>query len=232
MKIFHFSDSHGIHSLLEIPKNIDLIIFSGDESNYYDSWKNEPECRDFINWFFNLYVKHKIMIAGNHSAFIAKNTKEFKKLCKDKNIIYLENEEVYIEGFKIWGSPFSPTFGNWHFMKSRDKMDKLWQNIPEDTDILVTHTPPRGCLDLSYDRNHNLEFCGCSALLKHIFRVKPILHLYGHVHTTDGIYNAGQMKLANLDTIFSNGSIVTDGKFGKISSSGNVFEINKIIDIN
>jgi Icc-related predicted phosphoesterase len=232
MKIYHISDTHSYHRLLRVPDNIDLIIFSGDESNYYDSWKNEPECIDFINWFSSLYVKYKVMIAGNHSAFIAKNTREFRQLCKDKNIIYLENEEVEIEGFKIWGSPFSPTFGNWHFMKSRDKMDRLWQNIPGDTDILVTHTPPRGCLDLSYNRNHELEFCGCNALLKHVFRVKPILSLFGHVHTTDGIYNAGQIKLANLDTIFSNGSVVTDGKFGKISSSGNVFEISRIIDIN
>lgn len=226
MKILHISDTHGSHSLLQIQQDLDMIIFSGDESNYYDSWKNEPECRDFINWFANQNVKYKVMIAGNHSAYIASNTREFRQLCKDKNIIYLENEEVVIEGLKIWGSPYSPTFGNWHFMKSRDKMHKLWQNIPQDTDILITHTPPKGCLDLSYNRDYNLEFCGCNSLLKHVFRVKPKLHLYGHIHNSpDGIYNAGQMKLANLDTIFSNGSVVTDGKFGKISSNGNIFEV-------
>ena len=110
-------------------------------------------------------------------------------------------------------------------MKGRDKMWKLWENIPEDTDILITHTPPRGCLDLSYNRNHQLEFCGCSNLLKNIFRVKPKLHCYGHIHSCEGVYNAGTIKLANLDTIFSNGSVVTDGKFGKVSSHGNIFEL-------
>lgn len=226
MKILHISDTHGSHSLLQIPQGLDMIIFSGDESNYYDVWTNEPECRDFINWFANQNAKYKIMIGGNHSSYAAKNTREFRQLCKDKNIIYLENEGIEIEGLKIWGSPYSPTFGNWHFMKSRDKMDRLWQNIPEDTDILITHTPPKGCLDLSYNRNHELEFCGCSALLRHVFRVKPKIHMYGHIHNSrDGILNAGQMRLANLDTIFSNGSVVTDGKFGKLSSNGNVFEI-------
>lgn len=225
MKIWHISDTHSYHHLLQIPKNIDMVIFSGDESNYFDVYKNEPECTDFLSWFGNLPIKYKIMIAGNHSAYIAKYTKEFKELCQHYNVIYLENDSVEIKGLKIWGSPYSPTFGNWYFMKSRDKMWKLWENIPEDTDILITHTPPKGCLDLSYNRNHVLEFCGCSNLLKNVFRVKPKLHLYGHIHTTEDILNAGQMKLANLDTVFSNGSVVTDGKFGKLSSNGNIFEL-------
>lgn len=224
-RIWHFSDTHSYHYLLQVPKNIDIAIFSGDESNYYDVYKNEPECRDFIEWFGSLDIKHKILIGGNHSSFIAQRTTEFKELCKEKNIIYLENEGTEIEGLKIWGSPFSPTFGNWYFMKARDKMQKLWENIPLDIDILITHTPPKGCLDLSYNRNHQLEFCGCANLLKHIFKVKPKLHLFGHIHTTDGVLNAGQMKLANLDTIFSNGSVVTDGRFGNLSSNGNVFEL-------
>ena len=225
MRVYHISDTHSYHSLLQVPENIDIVIHSGDESNYYDVYKNEQECRDFMEWFGNLNTPHKIMIGGNHSAFIANRTREIKDLCKEKGVIYLENEGIEIEGLKIWGSPYSPTFGNWYFMKSRDKMWKVWENIPEDTDILITHTPPKGCLDLSYNRNHNLEFCGCSNLLKNVFRVKPKLHLYGHIHTCEGVLNAGQMKLANLETIFSNGSVVTDGKFGRLSSNGNIFEL-------
>ena len=225
MKIYHISDTHNYHHLLQIPKDIDLIIHSGDESNCHDVYKNEIECKEFITWFASLDIKYKILIAGNHSSFISEHTREFRNLCKENNIIYLENDGVVIEGLNIWGSPFSPTFGDWYFMKARDKMQKLWENIPEDTDILVTHTPPKGCLDLSYNRNHELEFCGCANLLKHVFRVKPKLHLYGHIHTTENILNAGQMKLANLDTIFSNGSVVTDGRFGKLSSNGNIFEL-------
>lgn len=41
MKIWHISDTHGHEHLIQVPKNIDLVIFSGDESNYYDVWKNE-----------------------------------------------------------------------------------------------------------------------------------------------------------------------------------------------
>ena len=86
MKIWHISDSHSSHPLLEIPKDIDLIIFSGDESNYYDVYKNEPEFRDFIEWFGNLPIKHKVFVGGNHSAFVALRTKEVKEICKQKEV--------------------------------------------------------------------------------------------------------------------------------------------------
>lgn len=224
-KIWHISDTHGYHNLLKVPNKIDIVIHSGDESNYYEIYKNEKECREFIEWFSNLNISHKILIAGNHSAFISTYPKEFKKLCKEKGIIYLENSLAEIDGIKIWGSPYTPTFFNWYFMKARDKMYKIWDNIPEDIDILVTHTPPKGCLDLSYNREHKLEYRGCSNLLKNVFRVKPKLHLFGHIHSMSDILNAGQMQLANLNTIFSNGSVVTDGKFGILSSNGNIFTL-------
>ena len=224
-KIWHISDTHASHQLLQIPDDVHTVIFSGDESNYYEVWKNEPECMDFIEWFSSLEVPNKIMIAGNHSSFISKNTRKFRELCESKNIIYLENEGIEIEGLKIWGSPWSPTFGNWYFMKDRSKMDELWKHIPDDTDILITHTPPKGILDLSYNRSHEIEMCGCRSLMNHILRVKPKLHLFGHIHCLEDIKNAGERKISGIDTIFSNGSAVTDGKFGQISSNGNIFEI-------
>ena len=103
-------------------------------------------------------------------------------------------------------------------MKGRDKMWKLWENIPEDTDILITHTPPRGCLDLSYNRNHQLEFCGCSNLLKNVFRVKPKLHCYGHIHCfssdTEILTNNGWKNIDNIDyAIPGNDGTVTSVRF-------------------
>lgn len=204
---------------------MDIIIHSGDFSNYYDYYKNEPETIDFLNWYAALPVKHKVLIAGNHDAVAAKSYKVFKKLCDDYGIIYLENETVEIEGIKIFGTPIQPTFGNWYFQKSRDKLDKFWKNIPDDTDILVVHGPPKGILDLSEDRNHNLENCGCKALKRHILtRLNLKMCLYGHIHNNKDIINAGIMKLSIKDTIFSNGSVLCDGKFGNLTSNGNILE--------
>ena len=225
MKIWHIGDTHSYHHLLTIPDGIDMIIHSGDFSNYYDVYKNEPEAKDFLNWYAALEIKHKILIAGNHDALPFHWNKEFRETCNKLNIIYLENESVIIDGIKIWGSPHTPQFGNWYFMKNRSKLDKVWQSIPDDTDIVVVHTPPKGLLDLSYDRNHNLEMCGCSALKKRLLKIQPKLCLFGHIHNNADIINASTTKLAEYDTIFSNGSVVTDGKFGILSSNGNILEI-------
>lgn len=224
--LWHISDTHNFHHLLDIPEqDINIIVFSGDESNYKDAYRNEPEAREFFHWYSNLTATHKVFISGNHSSGIAKGLITRKEI-EDMGIIYLENDFVELLGYKIWGSPYSPTFGDWHFMKARHKMQEVWSHIPEDTDILITHAPPKGCLDLSYNRNGELEFCGCKSLLNRIIQVKPLLSLFGHLHSSpEGILNAGVMKLANYPIIFSNGSVVTDGKFGKVSSHGNLFKI-------
>ena len=33
MKIWHISDTHTFHGLLDIPENIDMVIHSGDATN-------------------------------------------------------------------------------------------------------------------------------------------------------------------------------------------------------
>jgi len=49
--------------------------------------------------------------------------------------------------------------------------------VPLETDVLITHTPPRHYLDLDL---------GCDGLLKELWRVKPKLHVYGHIHSGHG----------------------------------------------
>jgi len=226
MKIWHIGDTHTYHNLLEIPKGVDMVIFSGDCSNPRDPYSNEPEVRRFIDWFSSLPIKYKVFIAGNHDSSIEKGlvTKEdFDK----KDIYYLENTHITIEGIKIFGSPYTPQFGQWSFMKERHKLDRMWDNIIEDdSDIIVVHGPPKGMLDLSYDRRGNLENCGDKSLMNKVQIVKPKLMLFGHIHDNNNIINAGTRTVRGLDTIFSNGSVVTDGKFGRLSSNGNILEIN------
>ena len=110
-------------------------------------------------------------------------------------------------------------------MKARDKINRVWEHIPDDTDILVVHGPPKGIMDLTYSRENVLEACGCSALRKRVLKIEPKLFLSGHIHNCEDIINAGTLKLSAYKTIFSNGSVVTDGKFGLLSSNGNIFEI-------
>jgi Icc-related predicted phosphoesterase len=225
MKIWHISDTHTFHDLLEIPEGIDMVIHSGDCSNPRDPYNNEPEVRNFITWFSNLPIKHKVFVAGNHDTSIERGLVT-KDNFDQNDIHYLENTSVEIEGLKIFGSPHTPLFGNWAFMKARHKLDRVWNNaIPDDSDIVVVHGPPKGVLDLSYDRNGRLERCGDKSLMNKLKIVKPKFMMFGHIHNNEDIVNAGIRKVYGLDTIFSNGSVVTDRKFGKLTSNGNIFEL-------
>ena len=225
MKIWHIGDTHTYHNLLEVPEGIDMVIHSGDCSNPRDPYTNEPEVRNFIDWFGSLDIQHKIYVAGNHDTSIEKKLVT-KADFNENDIVYLENESYEIEGIKIFGSPYTPQFGQWAFMRARNKLEKIWRRaIPEDADIVICHGPPKGVLDLSYDRNNLMERCGDKSLMNRVMEVKPKLMLFGHIHNCKDIVNAGTLKVSGLDTIFSNGSVVTDGKFGKLSSNGNIFKV-------
>ena len=229
MNILHISDTHGFHGTFpnERFEGVDMVIHSGDCSNYRDPYRNANEVLDFIEWYKNIPVKYKIYVAGNHDTSIERRlvTPEY---IKEQGIIYLENESIQIEGIKIYGSPVTPTFGDWAFMKKREKMHKFWTNIPEDTDILVVHGPPKGIRDISLDRQNNLEMCGDLSLYKRIVELQKNglgAVLFGHIHNTEGVYNQGISTYSNLNkVIFSNGSCVDDGKFDRgLTSFGNIF---------
>jgi Icc-related predicted phosphoesterase len=225
MKIWHISDTHTYHGLLKVPEGIDMVIHSGDATNPRDPYASEQEMLNFISWFGSLPIKHKVFVAGNHDLCIERNL--VTKIDFMKNgIVYLENDYTEVEGIKIWGSPFTPTFGQgWAFNKKRSALHDIWKEIPDDVDIVVVHGPPKGILDLAYHQLNCIEFCGDEALRKRMYLLNPKLCLFGHIHNNEDIINAGTMKLSNHDTIYSNGSVVTDGKFGKLSSHGNTFEI-------
>ena len=225
MKIWHISDTHAYHGLLQVPADIDMAIHSGDCSNPRDLVTSHSEILEFINWFSMLPIKYKVFVAGNHDVAI-----EHNRITRDhfieKDIVYLQNESIMLEDINIWGSPFTPSFGEgWAFNKKREKLHNVWATIPDDTNIVISHGPPKGILDLSYDRANKLEFCGCNALKKRMLQLEPELCLFGHIHNCQDVINAGTTKLSAYKTIYSNGSVVTDGKFGKLSSNGNILEI-------
>lgn len=223
--IWHISDTHTYHELLQVPE-VDIVIHSGDATIPRDKYQNEREMFDFLNWYSTLLIGYKVYVAGNHDISIERGLIKRNDF-EDRGIIYLENDYTDIDGLKIFGTPYTPTFGTgWAFNKSRDKMHQIWDNVDEDVDIIVSHGPPKTILDLSYNPVNDLEFCGDLSFKKAcILKFKAKLVLFGHIHNCDNITNAGTRQLSYSDTIYSNGSVVTDGKFGRLSSNGNIFKI-------
>jgi Icc-related predicted phosphoesterase len=103
-------------------------------------------------------------------------------------------------GLKIWGSPVS-MFGGSFVMKSADDRRHLYSSIPEDTDIVLTHTPPYGRLDSVWGSEYG---AGCFELREAVDRIKPKLHVFGHIH---GAYGIEQTE----DTVFVNASLLGHG---------------------
>jgi len=114
------------------------------------------------------------------------------------NCTYLEDDSVTIHGLKIYGTPWQPEFGGWAFNLARgDPCLQKWNKIPEDTDILVTHSPPLGFGDLCITGVR----AGCVELLQTVQkRVKPKYHIYGHIHEGYGVRSDGRVVYVNAST--------------------------------
>jgi hypothetical protein len=62
---------------------------------------------------------------------------------------YLENSSVNVFGYNIFGSPNTIEFFDWAFEKNEEELDQIYSQIPENTDIVVTHGPAYEILDLT-----------------------------------------------------------------------------------
>lgn len=133
LKILHISDTHGAHRSLGNLPEADILVHSGD----FTMAGSEAEVLNFIEWFCDLPHTHKVFIAGNHDNCLYGAQLEGL----DDNVHYLCGSGVEIEGLKFWGVPMFMADG----VSGRE--EQLFASIPEDTDVLVTHTPPLGILD-------------------------------------------------------------------------------------
>ena len=172
------ADTHSRHRTIRLPKG-DVLIHAGDIS--YRGEKLEVE--DFLTWFRKQDFEHKIFIAGNHDFLLEKaKPKEIDNLILD-DIIYLNDSSTLVNGYKIWGSPVTPRFFNWAFNRARgEAIRKHWELIPSDTHLLITHGAPYGILDQVANEQH----VGCKDLLNRVVEIKPLVHVFGHIHESYG----------------------------------------------
>jgi len=197
MRIVCTSDIHTLQDKMIhlIPKG-DVFVFGGDGTFR----GNQKETTDFMNWIINLKgFDTKICIAGNHDFAFEKQPRPdwLLHLINDENLsqsdcVYLEDDSFIIESpefsrpIKFYGSPWQPRFFDWAFNVDRDKIHVYWEKIPEDTDVLITHGPPVNIGD-NVTHNRIVEHVGCVSLKEHIDRIKPVLHVFGHLHDGYGV---------------------------------------------
>lgn len=182
MKTVCISDTHGLHRQVSLPKNIDLLIFAGDSMT---SGYSKKELIDFVKWFDSQNATHKIMIAGNHCRYIENHPEDFEKILENyPDVIYLEDEFITVNGFKVYGTPHSKEFYNWAFNRNEQQLESIFSNIPKDTDILISHAPEYMVLDELVDGRHVGEFT-LSKAIRELGNLK--LHVFGHIHNSYGM---------------------------------------------
>jgi hypothetical protein len=145
-----------------------------------------------IDWLSSLPHQQKIVIAGNHDSFFDRRVRRKQDHGSTLNwgsIHYLDCSSVSLafpdrnqRKLNVYGAPQIPACGgdDADFAFQYDRTEDHWtETIPMDTDILVTHTPPAHHLDLNG--------LGCLFLLREVWRVRPRLHVFGHVHAGSGM---------------------------------------------
>jgi Icc-related predicted phosphoesterase len=204
MKIAAISDTHAKHSQLEMLP-ADILICAGDFTNL----GTISEIVSFNNWLGkiqHLYPKGIFVVPGNHDIMFEDDPNIAISLITHAKVLI--NEEAWVKHFILWGSPVTPTFGyGWAFnYDSGDHIGKgrpiepIWDQISANTDILITHGPPKGILDkVSFDG----RVVGCEHLLKRVEEINPTVHIFGHIHANNRI-------AFNGNTIFCNASICDD----------------------
>jgi len=202
MKLVFISDTHTMHDKLVIPE-CDILFHCGDWT--YKGHKHEVEA--FAKWLDEQPAKHIVITPGNHEVTFQNALSGSDHDPSSKTWItdhcprahVLIHESIEIEGLKIFGSPWTPAFGfRWAWNAGRTPVESahifkpfigdLWQDIPLDTQILITHGPGLGTLDWVADYSTGrIINVGCHELTKKIYYLKDLqIHAFGHLHMKGG----------------------------------------------
>lgn len=179
MKVVCISDTHNRHRELDMPEG-DILVHAGD----FTHSGSKAEVQDFLDWLDDLEVVYDyiLVVPGNHDrCLVSKSQSNVDWFWEHAGATLLidQSDREGTNGHNIYGSPYTPVWGKEPaFMKKRVRLNKTWAKIPASTDLLITHGPPKGILD-TVERG---ETVGCKSLYNHVLRVKPKLHIFGHVH--------------------------------------------------
>lgn len=199
MRIVCISDTH-LHQDFSIPPG-DVLIHAGDGT----SVGTQKEVTRWLNWIAAQPHRKKIVVAGNHD-FLFERDPDLAALLMPDSIDYLQDSGTRFRGVKFWGSPWQPAFNNWAFNLPRGpQLEEKWKLIPNDTDVLITHSPPFGILDKVHPRPHGVAVqapdvdvpLGCEALHSRVQALRPQVHVFGHIHDSYGTQILGKTIFVN-----------------------------------
>lgn len=184
------SDIHG--NLPELKEDFNVLVIAGDLLPHFDSsahteidrrrerlssqmrWMRE----EFTSWLESNGWPTTIIIGGNHDELFAVHPP------KSDAWTYLEDSSVTIGGVKFYGTPWVINLVGWPFYASEFIFEDRVKQIPDDTDVLITHNPPtgRGSDTVSWGE------LGFAPLRDKADSLDLKAHIFGHIHEGFGFY--------------------------------------------
>ncbi|KAM3548967.1 hypothetical protein ARSEF4850_009112 [Beauveria asiatica] len=203
--IIILSDTHGMTLEGRVPEQAaDVCIHAGD----FTEESRLDEFYSAITLLRTIKAPLKLVIAGNHdftldtplfrnkieavqpplepelvNEFYGEYEQAKQLLINAKEHgIYLLNEGTHDfelqngARLRVYASPYTPSLGDWGFQYHPDQGHDF--GIENDTNIVITHGPPRGILD----RTNSQQRAGCPDLFAAVAEAKPQIHCFGHIH--------------------------------------------------
>lgn len=222
MKVCSISDLHG--NLIWYPSDYwkelwecEVLFICGDTLPLHIQF-DVPKSRswllkEFKPWAESLPVEKVYIIGGNHDAYFERQEKEARNLFPENSkITYVKNnivEHISIQDgdtYKLFGTPYCHIYGQWPFMRPEEKLTELFNEMPEDIDVLFCHDAPYGVSDVCFEGwSADGQHKGCPALRDAILAKNPKYCFHGHLHSS----NHGEEILG--DTKVYNTSILNEG---------------------
>lgn len=190
LRIVCISDTHNLLHQIEVPDG-DILLHTGD----FTGRGTAREIRDFAKALAKLPHREKIVIAGNHDFLFEEEPERARELLAE--FTYLEDSGATVCGIEFWGSPWQPRFCDWAFnLDPGEALAEKWALIPDSTEVLLTHGPPRGALDKLAAAGR----IGCEDLTRALTRVRPKMHMFGHIHEDYGTVEQDGTLYVNAST--------------------------------
>lgn len=200
MRIVAASDIHGDSNALTAigglarSEEADIILLAGDICS-------NIRYRHFIDLLPELADHGKcpvVFTPGNHDFWKPDEWRpEIRcpdRVIRDKHdVVCLIDESVEFQGYKIYGTPWTPEYGQWNWMRP---ISDLKFDIPQGTKILLAHCPPFGF----GDHGPGNKRIGSEAMTEAIQkRPELLVAIYGHAHESAGQqFRQGRTVLCNV----------------------------------
>ena len=199
MKLVCISDTHGDHAAVRLPPG-DVLVHAGDVTAHGRG--TELDWLRFLDWLGSRDFAHRLFVAGNHDLYAEAFPGRAARLAREAGVTLLDDSGCVLEGLRFWGSPITPRFHDWSFMRDPGPdIERHWAMIPDDVDVLVTHGPPLGALDEVERPDGTSERVGCPSLARRVAEVRPALHLFGHIHEGFGALERDGTRYLNVSTM-------------------------------